>query len=73
MTGAFLKSYMKKNGIRQNFVAEKTGIRPKILSDMLNEQRKIEVSEYFDICAAMGTNPTEMAINSGLYAVAEQK
>lgn len=73
MTGAFLKSYMKKNRIRQNFVSEKTGIRPQILSAMLDEQRKIEVSEYYDICAALGANPIQLALEAGVYTVAEQK
>lgn len=73
MVGAYLKSYMKNNGIKQVFVSEKTGIRPQILGAMLNEQRKIEVSEFYDICAVMGINPTQLAIEAGIYIAPEQK
>lgn len=73
MIGAYLKSYMKKNGIKQVFVSEKTGICPQILKAMLNEQQKIEVSEYYDICAAIGANPVQLALESGFYSVVEQK
>ena len=73
MIGAYLKDYMEKNGIKQRFISEKTGIRPQFLIAMLNGQRKMEVAEYYDICAAMGTNPVEIALASGYYTVAEQK
>ena len=67
MIGAFLKNYMKENGIKQVFVSEKTGIRPQILGAMLNGQRKVEATEFFKICEAMGANPTELAVAAGIY------
>ena len=71
MIGTYLKDYMDKNGIKPVFIAEKTGICPQILGAMLNGQKKIEIVEYYDICAAMGTNPIEIALASGCYAVTE--
>lgn len=73
MIGTYLKDYMEKNDINQIFVSEQTGICPQLLSAMLNGQKKMEIAEYFDICAALGTTPTDIAIASGYYAVAEQK
>lgn len=73
MIGTYLKDYMEKNGIKQGFVSEKTGIRSHNLRAMLNEKQKIGIVEYYDICAALGTNPVEMAAASGFYAVANQK
>lgn len=43
--GNTLKTYMKRHGIKQQFVSDKAGIRPQILGAMLNEKRKIEVTE----------------------------
>ena len=43
--GNTLKTYMKRHGIKQQFVSDKAGIRPQILGAMLNEKRKIEENE----------------------------
>lgn len=69
MVGTYLKAYMKENGIKQSFIAEKVNLSPQILGAMLNEQRKIEVTEFYSICAAIGADPTQMAINAGIYKV----
>lgn len=71
MIGAYLKNYMIKNGIKQMMISEKTGICPHVLGAMLDEQRKIEVSEYYDICAAMGVSPVQIAREAGVYLVSE--
>ena len=73
MIGTYLKSYMENQGIKQRFVSEKTGICLEKLGDMLDGQRKMEIAEYYDICAAMGANPTQLALESRLYVVTEQK
>lgn len=38
--GNTLKTYMKRHGIKQQFVSDKAGIRPQILGAMLNEKEK---------------------------------
>ncbi len=38
--GNTLKTYMKRHGIKQQFVSDKAGIRPQILGAMLNEKKK---------------------------------
>lgn len=68
MVGKFLKTYMRNNGIKQNHVAKEVGVTPQILGAMLNEQRKIEVTEFYGICKAMGADPTELAIQAGIYS-----
>ena len=35
-------------------MAEKAGLPPQTLNDILNERRKMEVTEYFAICRALG-------------------
>lgn len=67
MLGSALKDYMKDNGIKQVFVSEKTGMSPQILGQLLNGQRKIEVSEFFKICEAIGLDPLDFAMKQGLY------
>lgn len=67
MLGSTLKEYMHDNGIKQVFVSEKTGMSPQTLGQILNEQRKIEVSEFFKICEAVGIDPLECAEIEGIY------
>lgn len=73
MMGKMIKTYMDEKGIKQVFVAEKTGIRPQILGVLLKGERKIEVKEYFAICMAIGLDPVEFAIKAGIYMKNEDK
>lgn len=54
MKGSDIKRYLEANGIKQTFVAKRTGISEPILSMMLNDNRKIEANEYMKICDAIG-------------------
>lgn len=54
MKGSDIKGYLEKNGIKQSFVSERTGIPAPILNMMLNNNRKIEANEYMKICDAIG-------------------
>ncbi len=53
MLGQRIKKYLTENGIKQTFLADKTGFTNSIISDMLNGTRKIETTEYFKICKAL--------------------
>lgn len=53
MQGTDIKTYLEKNGIKQNFLAEKAGIAPSIINHILNNKRKIEANEYMRICGAL--------------------
>lgn len=54
LKGSDIKKFLYKKGIKQNFVAAKTGIPAPTLNQMLNDKRKIEVNEYIQICDAIG-------------------
>lgn len=53
MIGAKIKNYLNEKGIKQSFVAEKSGLTPAIMSDICNKDRKIDVVEYKKICDAL--------------------
>lgn len=53
MRGSDIKKYLEENGIKQNYLSEKTGIPPAILNAIMNDKRKIEVNEYLKICDAL--------------------
>ena len=53
MVGQRIKSYLVENGIKQTFLSEKTGIPNPILSVMLSGGRKINITEYYQICKAL--------------------
>lgn len=67
MLGALAKEYMQNNGIKQSYVAEKIGMSPQVLGQILNEKRKIEATEFFNMCEAMGVDAAEFAKAAGIY------
>ena len=56
MLGNIIKDYIDEKGLKQNRIAESSGISNQAFSDALNEKRKIETVEYFRICHALGVN-----------------
>lgn len=54
MQGSDIKKYLEDNGIKQNYLSEKTGIPTCIINVILNNKRKIEANEYMKICDALG-------------------
>lgn len=67
MLGSTLKTYMIKRGIKQTYVASVTKIPPQVLGQILNENRKLEASEYFKICSAVNADPIRLAEESGIW------
>lgn len=50
MVGSRIKDYLNAKGIKQSFVAEKSGLSPMVISDICNKDRKIDILEYKRIC-----------------------
>ena len=63
MVGRRIKQYLTDNGIKQSFLAEKTGMTPMVISDICNNGRKIDIVEYYKICKALNV-PMETFIES---------
>lgn len=61
MVGKIIKAYLKENGIKQNFIAQKIGIPATTLNAMLLERQKLPVDTYFCICAVLGESPLRFA------------
>lgn len=53
MVGARIKDYLTRNGIKQSFLSEKTGLSNSIISDICLGNRKIDCVEYYKICKAL--------------------
>lgn len=53
MVGSKIKDYLNENGIKQSFLAEKTGLSNSQVSDICIHDRKIDCVEYFRICKAL--------------------
>lgn len=53
MVGIRIKEYLIKNGIKQTFIVERTGLTPTIVSDICKGKRNIECREYYKICKAL--------------------
>lgn len=54
MIGLRIKNYLNDKGIKQSFIAAKTGLNANIISDICAGSRKIECVEYYKICSALG-------------------
>lgn len=63
MVGKRIKEYLKSNGIKQKFLADKTGLTTMVISDICNNGRKIDIVEYYKICKALNV-PMETFIES---------
>lgn len=61
MVGKNIKTYLKKNGIKQNYVAQKIGVPATTLNSMLLEKQKLPVDIYFSVCAVLGEPVTRFA------------
>ena len=64
MVGKRIKEYLVSNGIKQAFIAEKTGLTPMVISDICNNGRKIDIVEYYKICKALNV-PLETFVKEG--------
>ena len=51
-----IANYLKRNGIKQSFLAENTSLSRQAISEALNGRRKITVEEYADICKALNVS-----------------
>ncbi len=56
MVGNDIKGYLRKNGISQSFLSEKTGISSPKINMALNEKRQLTLEEYALICGALNLN-----------------
>jgi antitoxin component HigA of HigAB toxin-antitoxin module len=57
-----IKKYMDATGLKQKAVAEKVGLTEAQLSLILQQKRKLEASEYANICWAMGVSMKKFLI-----------
>lgn len=54
--GAVIGKYLKENGIKQTFLAERVGMPDAKISAIINQGQKIEVVEYYRICRALNVS-----------------
>ena len=53
MIGVEIKKYLSERGIKQAFLAEKTGLTNSQISDICIHDRKVDCIEYYKICKAL--------------------
>ena len=46
--------YISERGIKQVFIAQKTGMTPQAVNAMVRGERNLDVEEYAAICVALG-------------------
>ena len=58
-----IKKYMENNGIKQNYVSEKSNIPKNTLSMILNGKRTLSADEAVLIFKALGVTPNDIILN----------
>lgn len=56
MVGRRIGQYLKDNGIKQSFVAEKVGISNPRMSDICNKDLSLDCILYYKICKVLGVS-----------------
>lgn len=51
-----ISDYINKNGIKQKFISDKTGIPENTLSMILNGKRKMDADEFVEIILSLGVD-----------------
>lgn len=51
--------YLEEHGIKQSWLAQKTGLTDNMISGILNGKRKMTADEFVRICKAIGKNPND--------------
>lgn len=52
-----IKAYIMENGIKQVWLAEKSGIDFKLLNETLNGRRRLQLDEFERICEVLNVPP----------------
>jgi plasmid maintenance system antidote protein VapI len=65
--GDVIRRYMSEKNISTCELAEKMHITTWALYRILQGKRELRIGEYFEICGILGTEPSEMAREAGLY------
>ena len=56
---AKLREFLEKEGIKQSFICEQTGMSPDAVSRILNSNRKITAEEFLNICTVLKLDPRD--------------
>lgn len=51
--------YVKDMGIKQRFIAQKTGLSESAVSNIFNGNRKMSADEFMKVCQAIGKTPND--------------
>lgn len=57
----FLSDYASAKGVKQNYIAQKTGIPVDTISRIFNGKRKILANEFIQICSALDIPQNELS------------
>lgn len=60
MVNQNVRDAIEDSGLKQRFIAEKTGISEQALSAMTNGRQKIGVDEFFALCEVLRKTPEEL-------------
>lgn len=55
----WLSEQIKERGIKQTYIAQKTGIQAQKISASLTGRRKFKTDEFLAICASVHINPLD--------------
>ncbi len=54
-----LRQFVEKEGIKQSYICEKTGMTADCVSRIMNSTRKITAEEFLEICTVLKLDPRD--------------
>lgn len=63
-TNKLLAEIVEQRGIKQIYIAEKTGLSADVVSKILRCERKMTAEEFLAICDALAINPNEFRVSA---------
>lgn len=67
-----IKNYIKRNGLKMNYVAHQCDINPKRFYRIINGDAPLDVEEYSKICEGLNVSPGYFFENNFLETKNEQ-
>ena len=59
MTGQKISEYLKENGIKQKWLADRIGVTETQMSNFLNSKATLSAELLFQICSVLGVSSEE--------------
>ena len=55
-----IRAAIRDSGLKQRYIADRTGLKEQFLSAILNGSRRVTADEFFSLCQVLNMTPEEL-------------